>query len=84
MIRPHTEALEMLREMTCTPANRDIFSVLIRAAVMSPAAADVLIRSDLRTKGDRRLAITKAAAAMAAELDEIEELSLSTPTPNGQ
>jgi hypothetical protein len=51
------------------PAERGLFSLLIRAAVLSPAAAEVLVRMDLRTKAQRRAAVVAATVAMAAEID---------------
>jgi hypothetical protein len=64
-----TEAIQTLRGFTLSPAERGLFSLLIRAAVLSPAAAEVLVRMDLRTKAQRRAAVVAATVAMAAEID---------------
>jgi predicted xylose isomerase-like sugar epimerase len=79
--RNHAAAsAKVLREFTRTPTKHGIFEMLIRAAVMSPAAADVLVKADLRTRADRSTAVIAAVAAMAAELDECEPRRIAPPT----
>lgn len=66
-------AMRQLREFTRSPPERDLVSVLIRAAVLSPAAARSLVRSEMRTRSHRRAAAVAAAVAIAAELDGAAE-----------
>jgi hypothetical protein len=62
-------AIRALREFTASPAERCVFEVLVRAAVLSPAVAELLVKAPLRTKPERRSAVVAAATAMAAEID---------------
>ena len=69
--QPHFRAaMQFLREFTRSPDGRGIYPALIRAAVLSPSAASVLVAADLRTKADRRTATIATAVAIAAEIDE--------------
>lgn len=65
-----TTAAQILREFTRTPADRGIVTMLIRAAVASPAAAGVLVVAPLRTRANRHAAVIAAGAAIASEMDE--------------
>jgi hypothetical protein len=67
--RDFIHAIGSLREFTLAPADTNLFAVLIRCAVASPAAADVLLRASLRTRAERRSAVVEVAVAMAAEID---------------
>ena len=69
--QPHfAAAMHFLREFTRSSDDRGIYPLLIRAAVLSPAAAAVLVAVDLRTRADRHAAIIATAAAIATEMDE--------------
>lgn len=68
LVHQHAAAA-MLREFTATPSDRGVITLLIRAAVLSPAAAEILVKAALRTRADRAAAVVAAAAALAAEMD---------------
>jgi hypothetical protein len=67
--RHFAAAMQFLRH-TRSSGNRSIYALMIRAAVLSPAAASILVVADLRTRADRNAAIIATAAAIAAEMDE--------------
>jgi hypothetical protein len=63
-------ALDELRRFTRSGPDRSPLSVLLRTVAISRAAAKAVLRSELRTKAQRRDAIIVAAAAIATERDD--------------
>ncbi len=63
------DGMRFLREYTRCERGC-VQTVLIRAAVASPAAAEVLVKAELRTRADRHAAVMASALAIAAEMDE--------------
>lgn len=64
-------ALRTLQDLTRTPPQAGIVSLLIRTALSSQAAAEYLATAPLHTRAERRDAVTGAAARIAQEADEL-------------
>lgn len=65
----YRSAISFLREQTHSPSDAPLISLLIRAAILSPAVAELLCKADLKTRLQRRDAAIAAAVAFAADLD---------------
>lgn len=63
-------ALAFLREATRSPDGASVHTVMIRAAVQFPDAADLLTTLPLKTGEERHQAVQRAAMAVAIALDD--------------
>jgi len=65
----YAEAVSFLRKFTQSKKTASVTTILIRSAVSSPAAANILVKAPLRSKAERKAAVIAAAFAIACETD---------------